>query len=666
MSFGVSTASAHLDVRTAGGPTPKEIDWAAFRTWNNNQVPQFAGRYFLGARYLWAHGEGSSAATAGTAVARIAPIQRADKRRQEETGDRGVRYGEVDGSAIADYIARCVAMGELEPASDFVNVYLEVADGTTLSPDYWTAWALTLFNRMVLAGGASVGGITLPKPLFPLLPCVLCTFPKDTATAKYAPGPGVTQALDNAGASVTGRRARCYALWARAADNAVYHAPQPQLDWSAFKPYEQTLGSKKEVVPVRLWRHMEEPDQQNPQPAAARRLSLDASRVDAGKDVGFDSMLVVKAWTTSGRPSQFGVDKGAILSKEIRCLAQTPMTLHNLPDTPTPGKPVNPALSGETTFAIRYYSSRPNQPKNAKDMSLAEVKELSRAGADVVACYQAEKLYDDIPEYLSTPGSGNKDGEYAFVYATDRIGQPAHTPIYFSIDTDVKTATVPTPVAHRGQSPNPDQIKTYFTGVAQAYDAYLAGREDPTPYYIGVYGCRTVMDMLYIEGLATHFWQAVPPSWGDPPPQRPNVDAWPHANAWQVCNGNHPAFANSGVVPCRKSSKWDILITGATGGNFKLKVGPTWSGQIPWNATGAEVATLVRTLTTGTVSGDDAFDVNNNRVRVLTFSEKVVVDINVDDITAPAGVQIGFGAVERFDFLDLDVAWGDPGGWKIA
>jgi len=59
-----------------------------------------------------------------------------------------------------------------------------------------------------------------------------------------------------------------------------------------------------------------------------------------------------------------------------------------------------------------------------------------------------------------------------------------------------------------------------------------------------------VLDTLYRGGLATHFWQAWPPSWAPPVPMPADWGstasgwrAWPHLNLWQVFleNSRRPA-----------------------------------------------------------------------------------------------------------------------------
>ena len=52
MAFGITAVNAHLNARK-DPPDPLEINWAAYKIWNNDQSPGFAGRYFLGRLALW-------------------------------------------------------------------------------------------------------------------------------------------------------------------------------------------------------------------------------------------------------------------------------------------------------------------------------------------------------------------------------------------------------------------------------------------------------------------------------------------------------------------------------------------------------------------------------------------------------------------------------------
>ncbi len=600
------------------------------------------------------------------------PIQRADKSRQEATGDQGVQFGEEDGSALGDYVGRCVFSGELEPASDFVRVYLEVADGTALAPDYWTAWCSALFNKMVVASGAAVGPVSIPKLLFPFLPSVLCKFAKDPGTQKYKPESGVITALDNAGTSVTGRRALCYGFWARAFDDNAYHAPQPALDWSVFDSYTQKFGAKTEPVPVLVWRHMDQPDLATPVPAAARRLSLDATRVEGGKDVGFDSMLLIKSWN-AGLPSQFGVDKGGDISDEIDCLKQKDMTLKHLPDTASPGPDVNApdGISGKTSFAFRYYSTSDGSAD--KDLSANEARALSRAGVEIVSVWQGGPDYMHFPPHVVNANNGKSDAKTAFTFACTRIHQPANTPIYFAIDCNVNSNGVDTGPEGPRMIPTPAQVKAYFQKVAEGYAEYLQEQKSKAvPYYTGVFGCRTVLDLLYVEGLATHFWQAVPPAWEDGPPgSRPNLVQWPHANAWQVCGGDIPAFKDSGVWPCRKTSVWDFEIGPlATAGQFKIKVGTTDTAPIELTATPAQIASAVAASLGTTVTGkprDPAPTDGSKQWTLFIGGARDSVTLVNSALTTTLNRPPGFKTTQLFDrFVILDVAWGDVGGWALG
>jgi hypothetical protein len=669
VSFGVAASKSHLDVRGAA-PKPEEIDWAAFLTWNGGKSPTFAGRYFLSRSYLWAHGEGAEALSKVNGLKRIAPIQACNPDRQEATGSDGFVYGQEDAMAIADYLETCLTLGELEVSGDFVYVYLEVDDGVQLSPDYWASWCSVHFNYL-FTKDTQIQGVTVPKMVMPFLPCILCSFEADANNPnKYVLDDGVKACLDTVGSGPAGARGRCYGFWASATGIAAYHVSEPQLDWSRLTPYEQPLGKATQAVPFLLWRYLE-PGAPNPVPQV-RELTLDATRETAGADTARDGMLSVKTPWSPGKPSMIGVGKGADLRPEIGCILGKQINVTHLPDilkvTHVPNQPdvisnqgaVQDPISRRASFALRYYSTeRADLQKRPKDISRAEARALSRRGLSIVATWQGKVLYKDVPVYLSTPGNGKEDGWNAFTYAAN-LDQPAYTPIYFAVDTDVKTSGNPTPV-NAGQKPTPAQIERYFEDVQLGYMEYVADIPNPTPYYTGVYGGRNVLEMCFLKGLATHYWQAWPHTWGEggPNPALPNIDPWPHANGWQVSGQTSPDVSNSDLVACRQSSLWFIRMPTNWAGNYKIQVGAAWSAAIPSVATAQDAAQAADLVTPATVSGAEAEDEQHRRVMILEFSQKVVLQIEV-----PVAVDAEFS--ERpAAFIDLEVSWGDPGGWKL-
>jgi hypothetical protein len=660
VSYGIAASTAHLDVRDAA-PKPEEIDWAAFLAWNNNKSPTFAGRYFLAQSYLWGHGEGAEAVKKASDLKRIAPIQACNPDRQEATGTDGFVFGQEDAAAVASYIETCLSIGELQITGDFVYVYLEVDDGVQLSPDYWASWCGVHFNYL-FTRDTQVQGVTVPKMVMPFLPCILCSFTEDQNTHKYLPQDGVKDCLDAVGSGPAGARGRCYGFWARATEVAAYHASEPTLDWTRFTPYQQPLGKATEEVPVRVWRYMQDPDAQHPVPQVGK-LTLDATHeTTAGVDSARDAMLAVKTPWSPGPPSTFGVGKAHDLRPEIGCMLGKQVKISHLPDVggPQQGAAQNPSLKGRVSFALRYYSTeRTDTHKREKDISKAEARALSRRGLSIVATWQGKVLYKNVPVYLSTPGHGQEDARNAFTYAAN-LDQPAYTPVYFAVDANVVTSGVPTPV-NPGQYPTPAQIQNYFEEVQLGYQAYLGDIPNPTPYYTGIYGSRNLLEMCYLKGLATHYWQAWPPSWGEggPNPARPNLDPWPHANGWQVSGSTSPDVSATDLIDCRMSSDWMVRMPTNWVGNYRLQVDTAWTASIPSVATADDAAAAADLVTPATVEGHEGEDAQGRRVMMLFFSQKVDLHVEV-----PMNVDADLSE-QPAAFIDLEVGWGDVGGWKL-
>jgi glycoside hydrolase-like protein len=561
--------------------------------------------------------------------------------------------------AIADYLETCLTLGELEVPGDFIYVYLEVDDGVQLSPDYWASWCGVHFN-FLFTKDTQIQGVTVPKIVMPFLPGILCSFKEDANNPnKYVLDDGVKACLDKVGSGPAGARGRCYGFWASATGVAAYHASEPQLDWSRLTPYEQPLGKATEEVPFLLWRYMER-DPQNPVPQIGE-LTLDATRETAGTDTARDGMLTVKTPWSPGKPSTIGVGKGADLRPEIGCILGKQINITHLPDVMSnQGAVQNPAITGRASFVLRYYSTeRADLQKRAKDISKDEARALSRRGVSIVATWQGKVLYKDVPVYLSTAGHGREDARNAFTYAAN-LDQPAYTPVYFAVDTDVKTSGNPTPV-NPGQIPTPAQIQRYFEDIQLGYLDYLGDIRNPTPYYTGVYGGRNVLEMCYLKGLATHYWQAWPHTWGEggPNPALPNIDPWPHANGWQVSGQTSPDVSASDLANCRQTSLWFVRMPTNWAGTYRLQVDASWSAPIPSAATAQDAAAAADLVTPATVTGTEAEDAQHRRVMILEFSKKVDLHIEV-----PVAVDAEFS--ERpAAFIDLEVAWGDPGGWKL-
>jgi hypothetical protein len=687
MTLGVSVPVAHLNIRNPGARVPQEVDWDAFVAWRGGGVPRFAGRYLIGSRWQWVHGE------AGTlldrpdlgADLRIMPIQRADADRQKATGDDGERYGTEDGFAFNNTLQRCLDVGDLALAKDSVYAFLEVEDGTALSADYWRGWCSALAGGLVFKTKRLASGFELPVLIQPMRPCILCSFGRDAASNKLVAPAAVRQALSTvAAASGLYEDTRCHGFWARSREVA-YRVPSPTLDWTSFADYQQPQPKGPVGVPVLLWRYADAPEAAHPVPEIGK-LTLDSTRTPAGQpDAVLDASLVAKKWSASARPVSVGVDKGGDLSREIGCLSGTLVSISHLPegaDRPppqpplAPGPALTPKLSEPVRFAGRYYSAqRGSTISRRKDLQTGEGRVIALANARVVSIWQAAVPYDTgVYAHLTTPGNGKADARNAFAFAANRARQPAHSPVYFAVDTDVTAAGSPPNLV-----PSFDQISAYFTEIQDGYRDYLADQVavdlDPVPYRVGAYSCFTMFDVLYTRGLATHFWQAYPPSWGGAGP-RGNGTAWPHANLWQVLMhyAGSPLVA-SGVLGCRRSGTWAIgIATNATGGTYEIVVGKAPAPvertvALPFDSDLPQVQTALRALPTWGPRLQDVDTVASPAAGVAkAFTLYYAIDpmeVEIDPThLVGVGPLWGRNNLGPNDFVDVNVAWGDEGGWQ--
>ena len=141
-AFGVDTLTSRLDL----------ITWTDFSTWNGGTTAAFAGRPFLGDRFLWGRGEATDSRTnphpedpsllnlVGPEL--IAPIQSANKTRQQLTGMRGFLAGAIDGQALCRRVVSGVLSGEFSmPLGGSVNLWLTVDPTVDFASDYWSGWA---------------------------------------------------------------------------------------------------------------------------------------------------------------------------------------------------------------------------------------------------------------------------------------------------------------------------------------------------------------------------------------------------------------------------------------------------------------------------------------------------------------------------------------------
>jgi hypothetical protein len=533
--FGIHTADHHLDVlenppgQTASGQQA-EFQWPAFQAWitasnwNGGALPAFAGRYFQGGQpnqrtdsngnayqqppFQWSHAEGSLAQVSAPALQRIAPLQSADMVRQAETGAVGLLYGYADASSFCARLAACITPGELGVSNAVVYVFLDVADGTSISPQYWAGWADTVYNYVVPG---------LAAPSQPFLPCLCCSFTEDTGTQQYSPGADVAACLSTTQLSAPRLNARCYGFWAKAASQAnLSQAP----DFTRFAAFSQPMTSAaSEPVWVLIWRYAEQADPPDAAFAGGNRLSLEATNEATASALTLNRMLSVGSYSlTSTNTSYLGVDRAApFASAEAACLgAQL-----NVPATRGQGGASPVQFSGNLAFAVRYYAT----PSLSKVLKPAEIALLQSAGLRVAVVWQ---ILGSLAEWAA-PGAGVNHGLAAFSYA-DAMQQAPHTPVYFSLDVD-PSDPVAYPTAALIQQ-NRQTIETYFAGVLTGYQQYQQQQRnngvDPVPFEIGVYGAGVLLRYCYEQGIASYFWETNAVAWTESRP------IWPHANLIQV------------------------------------------------------------------------------------------------------------------------------------
>lgn len=576
---GFTTARAHLDPLDLLLPHVGEIDYTELMAWlrttdPNRDMPVFAGRYFLGHATqaeidagqgfcLWAHGEGC----VEIVPRKIVPIQRADPARQSRTGDSGLLYGSEDAVAIARHLDLCLAVGDLELGPDRqILVFLEVADDTALSAEYWAGWATTLYAAELvperLRSRVGVAGVQS------LLPAVLCPFKLDAATQTFLPDTLVRTALD--ALPPPGLRSECFGFWARRKPGDPGLATH-SFDWSNMgDPHQRRTMPGLRIpfstrVPVRYLRWFDGPEglpiPDGPLRETLALLSLDWATQDPNDDP-LGAAMTATAWRADATdpvtgmagepPTQFGVDKNRNMTRYARCLATSVVNVDMMPaayswkdsagvlhPAPFQGTFVAPPASGPCSLIFRYYSDRPTAAKN---LTADEAKAMSAAGFEMGVTWegfaptnQGDSAYIQalIKPFMSF--EGQQDGKAAFEFAADVIRQPPFTPVYFAVDVPVGD-----PDYYGARMPGYDVILRYFQDVHRGYRAYLADRpDDQRPYYVGVYGQLDVCEMLYRNGLASHFWQPWPPTWG-----ASNWKAFRHANAWQIVLAN--TIANPG------------------------------------------------------------------------------------------------------------------------
>lgn len=550
--FGIHTADHHLDVmeNPPGQSTDgqqSEFRWDLFQTWTTNEnwnggsLPAFAGRYFLGGapnqrhdtngnlyqqpQFQWGHGEGQLAQADAPTLERIAPLQGADPDRQGEIGPFGLLYGTEDATALCQRLAACVVAGEFSVTNSEIYVFLDVADGSSPSADYWAGWADTVYHFMVPGQ---------PAPAQPFLPCICCDFTEDPNTQLYSLDAQVAACLNTAQLDNPDYNARCWGFWAKAADPANM---SQALDFTRFLPayWQPMTTSGSQPVWVVIWRYAEQADPPT-NFAGGNRVSLDATNEADTKTITLDRLLQIGNFALTDLNTRYlGADRGRPFTiADANCLGGQnlvpPGPQYIQPAQATRGAgQTQQQFSGNLTFVVRYYST----PGQTKLVTLPEIVDLHAAGLRVAAVWQ---IWGSLAEW-SASNAGSTHALAAFTYAV-AMQQAPNTPVYFSLDADPGTDPA-----------NRTIIETYFKDVLAGYQLYqqqqLANQVDPVPYAIGVYGAGVCLRYCYEQGIASFFWETGSTGWTE------SRALWPHASivqtpplAWAPCNFQLPGPNN--------------------------------------------------------------------------------------------------------------------------
>jgi hypothetical protein len=668
MTIGVSAVQGRLDADLPPGLSGT-IDWDDFLAWNGGTRPAFAGKYFVGSPWRWAHGEATSLIkpVVANAVLRIVPLQAADGIRQAVIGDLGRRWGGEDGRAIGEAIANALVIGDLDLSADQpVPVYLEVAEGTPLSSDYWTEWASALQDAVIV--GSVVGAGLVPLLRQPLLPCLFATFA--ASPNGWQPPPAVTAALEHP-TSEGAAAGRCHGFWARTPPDAAPLTPQPNPSWATFADYRQPQPAGPPTrIPVLIWRYATgdpaAPDHQ------VGRLTLETTQAGAGQpDPVLDGMLTAVAWRaddTNISPIAIGIDRGSSVLGDIGCLVkqENQLTVRELPEPTlagTRGRALPSPLQATPSFVGRYYSQRrTSKGPDPKDLTFAEAAALRDRWLDVVMFFQSRTRENLVAAHLADPASGADDGFAAGWFAASTMGQPPHTPIYFAVDCDVTTSGTSTFPAQGAITEQ--QLIDYFTGVKAGLASYLTQqpKASRTPYAVGAYACRRAFDLLYPRGLASHFWQAFPPFWGDDVKgTNSNLTAWPHLNLWQVAlSGNVAVQERIGLTNCQRTFRFGFTFNDVEDPKLPKVIRVTKDREVTPVTFPAKPEDLQK-VTGGRVKG--------GRVQGSVFGYLIELDKRPTSFLIEAVPPFDPAFAPEFRALegiaDVDVAWGDTGGWRL-
>ena len=597
-AFGADTFRSRLDL------LPSLRTGGTFLAWNGNARPLFAGRNFLlgDDGFIWGHAEATNASIAEQAgvlndgpspanlgaltliVDHVAPIQAPHGARQGLTDDRGLLCGAIDADAICNRISAAIIAGELLPsAAHLMHVWLSVDPSHPFSAQYWAGWADRV-NNTVLQDSTGI-------QTQPFRAAIICSYVSGP-DGKFRPDPQVTSAL------ATRRRGMdtsIHGLWADSKlwDNApadLAANSSPLLDWTRFDP---------PTAPV-LWRFAGGFTLTDGT-AAPVPVSIDAANPEA---TPVDFMLSPQQW----QPNIADIETGGNFAVSSNA-AITATQIANIQATFIPEMGDNGfpraghfQLPGGAVKVIGRYI----RASKAISIGQQEAQDLSNADFRLFTIWEGTRNIPglgpasphaldptNVPinnwgpfaanphKYIwyfqpdpdgnpATGDAGDLDGADAFQYCWTQLRQPSQTPVFFTIDFDPYDMPNPNGVPFPPPPPappNPTQgwpanptpavfepwIKAYFTKIRAARDALFT---QGGPYYlIGAYAAGKTLELLYEQGIVSHFWQ--PLSYGHTGNQPP-LWPWYHVNRWQF-NAETSLAAAGWTVPGPTGSPVEVV-----------------------------------------------------------------------------------------------------------
>lgn len=160
-------------------------------------------------------------------------------------------------------------------------------------------------------------------------------------------------------------------------------------------------------------------------------------------------------------------------------------------DTPISTTTRIPCLKTQgVTTVIRYYNFRNSNVFPSKRLELPEAQALSANQMQIAVVFQQRQ--DRVSDFNDAKGLAA--GTTAFRHARNKIGQPANSGIYFSVDFDASNSQIT------------NNVIPYFRAVRRAFIEEGGGNQH---YRIGVYGSGLVSSRLTNEGLIQLTWLAM-------------------------------------------------------------------------------------------------------------------------------------------------------------